>query len=103
VELDVMAERGAVGRLLRKYADRPMSLADAGLVRLAELNDTASILTIDGDFAVYRKPARDPAHHAMTARTHHPSMLRLDLLGVAQKPGRPPGGSRASRPRIRSR
>ena len=58
VEFDLMTERGAVGRLLRKYADRPMSLADACLVRLAELNDTASVLTIDGDFAVYRKHGR---------------------------------------------
>jgi uncharacterized protein len=58
IELDLMAERGAVGRLLRKYADRPMSLADACLVRLAEINDTSSILTIDGDFAVYRKHGR---------------------------------------------
>lgn len=58
VELDVMAEREAIGRLLRKYADRPMSLADACLVRIAELNDGASVLTIDGDFAVYRKHGR---------------------------------------------
>jgi predicted nucleic acid-binding protein len=58
VELDLMAERDAVGRLLRKYADRPMSLADACLVRLAELNDTAAVLTVDGDFAVYRKHGR---------------------------------------------
>jgi predicted nucleic acid-binding protein len=58
VDFDLMAERGAVGRLLRKYSDRPMSLADACLVRLAELNDTASVLTIDGDFAVYRKHGR---------------------------------------------
>lgn len=58
VDLDLMEERAAVGRLLRKYADRPMSLADACLVRLAELNDRASVLTIDGDFAVYRKHGR---------------------------------------------
>ena len=58
VGLDVMVEGAAVGRLLRKYADRPMSLADACLVRLAELNDRASVLTIDGDFAVYRKHGR---------------------------------------------
>ncbi len=58
VDFDVMAERGAVGRLLRKYADRPMSLADACLVRLAELHDGASVLTIDGDFAAYRKHGR---------------------------------------------
>ena len=58
VEFDVMAERAAVGRLLRKYADRPMSLADACLVRIAELHDGASVLTIDRDFAVYRKHGR---------------------------------------------
>lgn len=58
VEFDIMVERAAVGRLLRKYTDRPMSLADACLVRLAELNDRASVLTIDGDFAVYRKHGR---------------------------------------------
>ena len=32
VEFDLMTERGAVGRLLRKYADRPMALADVCLV-----------------------------------------------------------------------
>lgn len=58
VDLDVMAERTAIGRLLRKYSDRPMSLADACLVRLAELNDQASVFTIDGDFRVYRKHGR---------------------------------------------
>lgn len=58
VDFDVMAEREAVARLLRKYADRPMSLADACLVRLAELHDGASVLTIDSDFAVYRKHGR---------------------------------------------
>ena len=58
VDLDLMGERAAVGRLLRKYADRPMSLADACLVRLAELNDRAAVLTIDGDFAVYRMHGR---------------------------------------------
>ena len=58
IELDLMSERVAVSRLLRKYADRPMSLADACIVRLAELNDTSAVLTIDGDFAVYRKHGR---------------------------------------------
>ncbi len=58
VELDLTAERGTVGRLLRKYADRPMSLADACLVRLAEIHDGAAVLTVDGDFAVYRKHGR---------------------------------------------
>jgi predicted nucleic acid-binding protein len=58
IECLVMAERVAVARLLRKYADRPMSLADACVVRLAELHDGASVFTIDGDFSVYRKHGR---------------------------------------------
>ena len=53
-----MAERATLGRRPRKCADRPMSLADACLVRAAELHDTASVLTIDEDFPVYRKHGR---------------------------------------------
>ena len=58
VDFAVMAERARLGRLLRKYADRPMSLADTCLVRLAELHDGAAVLTIDEDFSVYRKHGR---------------------------------------------
>jgi predicted nucleic acid-binding protein len=58
VDFAVVAERVVIGRLLKKYGDRPMSLADACLVRLAELNDRPSVLTIDGDFSVYRKHGR---------------------------------------------
>lgn len=58
VDLDLMAERAAIGRLLRKYADRPMSLADACLVRLAELNERSAVFTTDSDFTVYRKHGR---------------------------------------------
>ena len=44
--------------LLRKYADQPMSLADACLVRMAELNDNCRIFTTDRDFLVYRRKGR---------------------------------------------
>ena len=40
--------------LLRKYADRPISLADAGLIRCAEVHEEARVLTFDADFGVYR-------------------------------------------------
>jgi len=43
-----------IAELLRKYADVPMSLADACLVRMAEEHDVA-IITLDSDFAIYRK------------------------------------------------
>ncbi len=46
--------------LLRKYRDQPMSLADACIVRMAELYDGHCVLTLDSDFIVYRKHRRLP-------------------------------------------
>lgn len=40
--------------LLRKYSDRSISLADACLIRCAEIHQEARILTFDGDFNVYK-------------------------------------------------
>ena len=41
--------------LMRKYADRPMDMADAALVRVAEREGIRKIFTIDRkDFSVYR-------------------------------------------------
>ena len=54
-----MAEnRADVLNLLRKYADQPMSLADACLVRMAELNENCQVFTTDKDFQVYRRKGR---------------------------------------------
>lgn len=44
--------------LMRKYADVPMSLADACLVRMAEVTLHSTVLTLDRDFKVYRKHGR---------------------------------------------
>ena len=41
-------------RLMLQYADRPMDLADATLVCLAEREKTDLIMSIDSDFDVYR-------------------------------------------------
>ena len=46
--------------LHRKYRDRPMSLADACIVRMAELFEEHAVFTLDSDFSVYRKLAREP-------------------------------------------
>jgi uncharacterized protein len=48
-----------VRRLLRKYADQPMSLADACLVRMSELKRESVVLTLDADFKIYRRHGRD--------------------------------------------
>src|SRR5262245_52166669 len=44
----------AVRALMRRYATRPMSFADACLVHLADELETGRILTLDADFTVYR-------------------------------------------------
>jgi len=43
---------------LRKYADVPMSFADACLVRMSETMDDPLILTTDSDFRAYRRHSR---------------------------------------------
>ncbi len=52
--LNAQAERLAA--LIRRYADRPMSLADACLVLLSEAHPRRRLLTTDvSDFTVYRR------------------------------------------------
>jgi predicted nucleic acid-binding protein len=50
----------ALRRLMQKYRDTPMSLADACVVRMAEIHDRHDVLTLDADFSVYRKHGRVP-------------------------------------------
>ncbi len=46
--------------LHRKYRDRPMSFADACIVRMAELHRTHAVFTLDSDFTIYRKLGHEP-------------------------------------------
>jgi predicted nucleic acid-binding protein len=50
----------ALHRLMRKYRDTPMALADACVVRMAEIHEKHAVLTLDSDFAIYRKNGRIP-------------------------------------------
>jgi predicted nucleic acid-binding protein len=52
------AEAASVARLMRRYKNVPMSLADACLVRLIELTPQATLLTLDSDFEIYRQKGR---------------------------------------------
>ena len=54
VALALDAHWTQVEALLAKYADRPISLADACLIRCAEVHHESRILTFDADFDVYR-------------------------------------------------
>lgn len=44
--------------LLDKYADIPMSIADACLVRLTEILPNPLLMTTDSDFKIYRRLGR---------------------------------------------
>ncbi len=56
--LDFAKEAGAIRNLMERYEDQPMSLADACVVRLAEIWKTFSVLSTDGHFRTYRKNRR---------------------------------------------
>ncbi len=47
-------ERVRMRALMAQYADTPMDLADASLVATAETRVLSRVLTVDGDFYVYR-------------------------------------------------
>ena len=55
---DLHGHRDAVLALMNKYADVPMSLADACLVRMSEILADPVVLTTDEDFRVYRRHSR---------------------------------------------
>jgi predicted nucleic acid-binding protein len=55
VGLKIEDERADLRVLMRRYRHRPMSLADACLVRLAELHSDGVIFTCDADFRIYRR------------------------------------------------
>ena len=49
---------GAVSSLFKRYENVPASLADAALIRLAEINDSPLLLTTDSEFHIYRRHGR---------------------------------------------
>lgn len=55
---DLEIEMNAVLGLMEKYADVPMSLADACLVRMSETLPEAVVVTTDADFRIYRRHGR---------------------------------------------
>lgn len=55
IGLAVEDQQSDLRALMRRYRNRPMSLADACLVRLSEMHEAAEVLTLDGDFRIYRR------------------------------------------------
>ena len=58
VAFDLAKDLEPVLKLMRKYSDVPMSLADACLVRMTETLGDPVILTTDADFRIYRRHSR---------------------------------------------
>ena len=48
----------SVSALFKRYENVPASLADAALIRLAEINDSPLLLATDSDFQIYRRHGR---------------------------------------------
>ena len=58
IDFDVKQELQTITVLMRRYADLPMDLADACLVRMAEKRDDVRVFTLDRDFKIYRRHGR---------------------------------------------
>lgn len=58
IAFDLESEIERIDMLMRRYANVPMDLADACLVRMTELNRECIVLTTDSDFDFYRRFGR---------------------------------------------
>src|SRR5437763_1870090 len=55
IAIDIQDQQADLRALMHRYRNRPMSLADACLVRLSELHADGEIFTLDADFHIYRR------------------------------------------------
>lgn len=58
VALEIEDHCAVLKKLMTRYANVPMSLADACLVRMSELYPECHVFTLDSDFRSYRRNAR---------------------------------------------
>jgi len=58
VGIDLEEDASGIESLMQRYADTPMSLADACLVRLTERFPDCRLFTLDSDFEHYRRNGR---------------------------------------------
>lgn len=68
IDFRMLPEVDALRGLMRKFASVPMSLADACLVRMTELEAESLIVTLDRDFQVYRRNRRQVIPTIMPGR-----------------------------------
>ena len=55
IALGLQNEQADLRALMNRYRNRPMSLADACLVRLSEIHRDGQVFTLDSDFRIYRR------------------------------------------------
>ncbi len=58
IGIDLEEDASGIESLMERYADTPMSLADACLVRMTERFPDCRLFTLDSDFARYRRNGR---------------------------------------------
>lgn len=56
---DIEGHRPELIALARRYADRQPDLADLCLIRMSEINPQLPVITVDGDFRIYRRNQRE--------------------------------------------
>lgn len=56
---EIDQHRLELAALAKRYADRQPDLADLCLIRMSELNPQLPVITVDGDFRVYRRNRRE--------------------------------------------
>lgn len=68
VAFTLTEEAAAIGKLMDRYRNIPMSMADACLVRMAEIHQDGLVFTLDDDFKIYRKSNRQVISTVMPSR-----------------------------------
>lgn len=58
IAFSLESEIESVRRLMMRYSDVGISLADACLVRMSELHAQSRVMTVDRDFLIYRRDGR---------------------------------------------
>jgi predicted nucleic acid-binding protein len=55
---DLESHRAELTKLSQRYADRNPDLADLCLIRMSEMHQEHPVITVDGDFRIYRRNRR---------------------------------------------
>ena len=56
---EIQDHRAELAELAHRYEERKPDLADLCLIRMSELNPKHPVITVDGDFKVYRRNRRE--------------------------------------------